>query len=103
MSKVASYGEINLPIRVGVIGTGFAAKVRAQNLTTESRTQLIAVAGRNLERTAEFAESFNVVAVANWQTLVQMPEIDLVIVATINGDHGTIVRGAIAAGKHTIV
>lgn len=103
MSKIASYGEINLPIRVGVIGTGFAAKVRAQNLIAESRTQLIAVAGRNPNRTAAFAESFNVSAVADWQTLVQMPDIDLVIVATINGDHGTIVRGAIAAGKHTIV
>ena len=84
MSKLTSYGEINLPIRVGIVGTGFAAKVRAQSLATESRTQLVAVAGRNPERTAEFAQSFDVLAVADWQTLVQMPDIDLVIVATIN-------------------
>ncbi len=103
MPKIASYGEIKLPIRVGLVGTGFAAKIRAQSLATESRTQLVAVAGRNTERTVEFAESFNILAVADWQTLVQMPDIDLVVVATINGDHGTIVRAAIAAGKHTIV
>jgi biliverdin reductase len=103
MSKIASYGEINLPIRVGIVGTGFAAKVRAQNLEAEVRTQLVAVAGRNPERTAEFAQSFNILAVADWQTLVNMSEIDLVIVATINGNHSAIVRAAIAAGKHTIV
>ena len=103
MSKLPSYGEINLPIRVGIVGTGFAAKVRAQSLATESRTQLVAVAGRNPERTAEFAQSFDVLAVADWQTLVQMPDIDLVIVATINAHHSAIVRAAIEAGKHTIV
>jgi biliverdin reductase len=100
---IGSYGEINLPIRVGIVGTGFAAKVRAQSIAAERRTQLVAVAGRNLERTQEFAQSFNILAVADWQTLVQMPDIDLVVVATINGNHGAIVRAAIAAGKHTIV
>jgi biliverdin reductase len=103
MSKIASYGEINLPLRVGIVGTGFAAKIRAQSFAAQSRTQLVAVAGRNPERTAEFARSSNIVAVADWQTLVQMPDIDLVLVATINGYHGAIVRAAIAAGKHTIV
>ncbi len=103
MSKITSYGEINLPIRVGVIGTGFAAKVRTQNLVAESRTHLVAVAGRTSERTVEFAESCNALPIADWQTLLQSPDIDLVIVATINGHHGEIVRAAIEAGKHTIV
>jgi biliverdin reductase len=103
MSKIATYGEINLPLRVGIVGTGFAAKVRAQCLVTESRTQLVAVAGRTPERTAEFASSFDILAIDDWQTLVQMPDIDVVLVATINGHHGAIVRAAIAAGKHTIV
>jgi biliverdin reductase len=103
MSKIATYGEINLPIRVGIIGTGFAAKVRAQSIDAEPRTQLVTVAGRNPDRTAEFAHGFNIQAVADWQKSIDMPEIDLVVVATINGHHGEIVRAAIAAGKHTIV
>jgi biliverdin reductase len=103
MIEITSYGEINLPIRVGIIGTGFAAKVRAQNITAESRTQLVAVAGRTPDRTVEFAAGFQVQAIDSWQALLQMPDIDLVIVATINGDHSKIVRAAIAAGKHTIV
>ncbi|WP_310483318.1 Gfo/Idh/MocA family oxidoreductase [Chamaesiphon sp. VAR_48_metabat_403] len=103
MSKVTSYGEINLPIRVGIVGTGFAAKVRAQCIATESRTQLVAVAGRNPERTREFAQSFDILPLDDWQTLVAMPDIDLVLVATINGNHGAIVKAAIESGKHTIV
>jgi biliverdin reductase len=103
MSEITNYGEINLPIRVGIIGTGFAAKVRAQNITAENRTQLVAVAGRTPARTAEFAEGFQIQAIDDWQVLLQMPDLDLVIVATINGDHSEIVRAAIEAGKHTIV
>jgi biliverdin reductase len=103
MSTIASYGEINLPIRVGIVGTGFAAKVRAQNITAESRTQLIAVAGRTPARTTEFAAGFNALAVDDWQTLIQMPDIDMVVVATINSNHSEIVNAAISAGKHTIV
>ena len=103
MSPIVSYGEINLPIRIGIVGTGFAAKVRAQSITAESRTQLVAVAGRTPARTVEFAEGFNAIAVDDWQTLIQMPDIDMVIVATINSNHSEIVHAAISAGKHTIV
>jgi biliverdin reductase len=103
MPELADDGKITLPIKVGLVGTGFVAKVRAQTLDIESRTQLVAVAGRNPSRTAEFAASFNTQAVADWQTLVEMSNIDLVIVSTINGGRGEIVRGVIAAGKHTIV
>jgi biliverdin reductase len=103
MPEIVSYGSIALPLRVGLVGTGFVAKVRSQTLAAEPRTQLVAVAGRNASRTAEFAASVDALAVADWQALVALPDIDLVIVSTINGGRGEIVRGAIAAGKHTIV
>lgn len=103
MPKIAGYGAITLPIRVGLVGTGFAAKLRAQTLATEIRTQLVAVAGRNSSRTAEFAASVNIPTATDWQTLVAMPDIDLVIVSTINGGRGEILRAAMAVGKHVIV
>jgi biliverdin reductase len=103
MLEIKGYGEITLPLRVGLVGTGFAAKVRAQTIQAEARTKLVAVAGRTPSRTAEFAADFAAPMVADWQTLVEMSDLDLVIVATINCDHGRIVRAAIAAGKHTIV
>ena len=103
MPEIMRYGEINLPVRVGLVGTGFAAKVRAQTIGVEARTQLVAVAGRTPSRTSEFAAGFDALAVDDWRTLVEMSDIDLVIVATINSEHGKIVRAAIEAGKHTIV
>ena len=103
MPEIMRYGEIELPIRVGLVGTGFAAKVRAQTIAIEPRTQLVAVAGRTQSRTVDFASGFDAPAVADWRTLVEMSDVDLVIVATINADHGKIVRAAIEAGKHTIV
>ncbi len=103
MPEITGYGKITLPIGVGLVGTGVAAKVRAQTLASEPRTELLAVAGRTPNRTAEFVANFGVAAVADWQTLVGMPDIGLVIVSTINGGRGEILRGAIAAGKHIIV
>jgi biliverdin reductase len=103
MPEIVSYGSIALPLRVGLVGTGFVAKVRSQTLAAEPRTQLVAVTGRNASRTADFAASVEVRAVADWRALVAMPDIDLIIVSTINGGRGEIVRGAVAAGKHTIV
>ncbi len=103
MPEIIGYGKITLPIGVGIVGTGFAAKIRAQTIQAEARTHLLAISGRNPNRTKEFAADFNVPVVADWQKLVEMAEIDLVIVSTINCDHGKIVRAAVAAGKHTIV
>jgi biliverdin reductase len=103
MPEIVSYGSIALPLRVGLVGTGFVAKVRSQTLAAEPRTELVAVAGRDATRTTEFAASVGARAVADWQALVALPDVDLVIVSTINGGRGEIVRGAIAAGKHTIV
>jgi biliverdin reductase len=103
MAEITGYGAINLPIRVGLVGTGFAAKVRAQTVIAEARTQLVAIAGRDLRRCGEFAQAFDTNAVADWQTLVQMPNIDLVIVSTINSEHAAVIRAAITAGKHVIV
>ncbi len=103
MPEIASYGEMTLPIRVGLVGTGFVAKVRSQTLAAEPRTRLVGVAGRDPQRVAEFAASVETQAISDWQTLVAMSDIDLVIVSTINGGRGEIVRSAIAAGKHTIV
>jgi biliverdin reductase len=103
MPEIISYGNIALPVRVGLVGTGFAAKVRAQTIQAEERTELVAVAGSDRRRTAEFADDFGIRAVDSWEQLVQMSDIDLVIVATINRDHGRVARAAVNAFKHTIV
>ncbi len=90
------------PIRVGLIGTGYAAKVRAESLQADPRSQLIAVAGHTIEKAQSFGESYGAEA-ADWAKLVDRSDVDLMVIATINRDHGLMVRAALQAGKHVVV
>lgn len=90
-------------MQVGLIGTGYAAKLRAEYLQTESRAKLVAIAGRDLERTQTFNQPYGASVCASWAELLARPHIDLVIISTINQAHGAIVRAALNAGKHVVV
>lgn len=88
--------------RVGLVGTGYAAKIRAESLQADGRGQLVAVAG-NAERTQQFSATYGAEALPSWSELIARADIDLVIVATVNCAHGEIVRAALQAGKHVVV
>ncbi|HEY9631032.1 MAG TPA: Gfo/Idh/MocA family oxidoreductase [Coleofasciculaceae cyanobacterium] len=90
-------------VTVGLVGTGYAAKARADALQADSRSRLIAVAGRNLSSAQAFGSSYEAEALPTWQDLVERSDIDLVIIATVNRDHGTIARAALEAGKQVVV
>lgn len=94
---------LSLPIKVGLVGTGYAAKVRAEALHADSRSHLIAVAGHTSDKTAAFSQAYAAEASSSWMELVQREDLDLVIIATVNRDHGAIVRAALQAGKHVVV
>jgi biliverdin reductase len=98
---------LETPVRVGLVGTGFVAKLRAKALSVEEQGdfqagQLVAVAGRTPDKVQAFAESFGAIALDSWQALVSHPDLDLVIVATTNAERGEIVRAALEADKHVI-
>lgn len=90
-------------IGVGVVGTGYAAKVRAETFHGDGRSHLAAIAGRNLEKTQEIAAPYGAIALTDWRTLVTHPQVDLVVIATINRDHGAIARAALEANKHVVL
>lgn len=90
-------------IRVGIIGTGFTAKLRAQKFQQDDRAQLIAVAGHRTQKTQEFATEFGAMAHNSWPELVERADLDLIAVCNINRDRGEIVRRVLEAGKHAIV
>ncbi len=92
-----------MTIRVGIVGTGYAAKARSEALQTEPRARVVAVAGHTPAKTAAFADTFELEVVPAWTDLVQRDDIDLVAVCTVNRDHGTIVGAALGAGKHVVV
>ncbi len=90
------------PLKVGIVGTGYAAKKRAEAIGCDRRAKLLVVTGNSPQRTAEFAQTYGIEAVDSWTRLVNLPELDLIFVCTINRDCGAIARAAILAGKHVV-
>ena len=91
------------PLRVGIVGTGYAAKKRAEAIEADRRTELSVVTGNTPERIAKFCQDFKIESADSWTRLVNLPELDLIFVCTINRDCGAIARAAIMAGKHVVV
>lgn len=91
------------PLKVGIVGTGYAAKKRAEALKSDQRTELLTVTGNTPEKIREFCQTFEVEAIDSWIRLVNLPELDLVFVCTVNRDCGAIAKAAILAGKHVVV
>ncbi len=92
-----------IPIRVGIVGTGYAASARAEALKTDGRSLLVSVAGNTLKNTKEFCQKYQAQLSTSWQQLVEREDLDLVIISTINRDHGAIACAAIENDKHIIV
>ncbi|MEG4860757.1 Gfo/Idh/MocA family oxidoreductase [Microcoleus sp. K1-B6] len=95
--------SVNSPIRVGIVGTGFAAKLRAETIQADGRSNLVAVAGHSPEKTAAFCQGFGAEAAVSWRKLIERDDLDLVIVCTVNRDHGAIVLAALENDKHVVV
>jgi biliverdin reductase len=97
-------------VRVGLVGTGYAARLRAQALVADRRSQLVAIAGRDADRVATLiagleldSESESIQCHPDWRRLMEAGAIDLLVVATVNGDHGAIVRAGLEAGLPVVV
>ena len=90
-------------VRVGMVGTGFVARLRAEALQTLPQAQLVAVAGRTIPESQSFAQQYGAVAVEDWQALVDYPDLDLIVVCHINRDHGKVVAAALERDRHVVV
>ncbi|MEL6163714.1 MAG: Gfo/Idh/MocA family oxidoreductase, partial [Cyanobacteria bacterium J06628_3] len=90
-------------MRVGLVGTGYAAKLRAQALLSDERTDLVAVVGNEPLKAEAFARDFQCELFGSSQQLIEQEDIDLVIVSNVNSEHGTVVRAALEANKHVVV
>ena len=90
-------------LKVGIVGTGYAAKKRAEALQADSRVKLLQVTGNTPEKVAEFCQTFSLTGVNSWQELVSQSELDLIVICTINRDHGAIARSAIENNKHVVI
>lgn len=94
----------NLPnvIRWGVVGPGRAAARFAQGLGAVAGASLLAVWGRNPERTASFAERFSVPVVSTDRAELLSSPVDAVYVATHPDTHAALCIEALSRGKHVL-
>jgi len=88
-------------IRVGLVGTGYAAKLRAEAVNQDDRAKLVGVAGHQPDKTAEFGHTHHTQALKAWQELIQ--SVDLVIICGVNSEHSTIAESALESDKHVVV
>lgn len=90
-------------MRVGLVGTGFAARLRAEALQDDGRAQLVGVAGHRMAQVNQFVSEFGGDAYASWSELLQEASLDTVFICTVNRDHAVITRSALELGLHVVV
>lgn len=86
---------------VGIVGCGLIGQKRAKALGTGGK--LLACADINLSRAEHLAKTTGARATNDWRALLQMPEIDIVIVATLHDALAEITLAAVEVGKHVLV
>jgi biliverdin reductase len=92
-----------IKVRVGLVGTGYAAKLRAQALLNDRRTDLAAVVGNEPSKTEAFVRDFQCKALNSPSVLIEQEDIDLVVISNVNSEHDAVVRAALEADKHVVV
>lgn len=86
---------------VGIVGCGLIGQKRANALG--KRGKLLACADIDGDRAKRLAGTSRAKAFRDWRELVFLPEVDMVIVATLHDSLAEITLAAIEAGKHVLV
>ncbi len=89
------------PLRVGIVGTGYAGTTAGEAYRSIPGVEVVAVAGKEAERLAALSAAWGVSEVyPDWEDVVARDDIDIVSVATPNALHDVISIAALRSGKH---
>lgn len=86
---------------IGIIGCGLIGNKRANSLGTKGK--LLICADINFEKAKELASEFEAIPTSNYEEVLSMREIDIVIISTLHDSLSEITKAAIYAGKHVLV
>ncbi len=90
-------------LSVGIIGTGFGAKVHAPAFRTIPNVEVVAIAGQDRHKAALAGQAFGIPTVHDsWQRLIDDEQVDAVVVAVPPSVHFDVVTAALRAGKHVL-
>jgi predicted dehydrogenase len=88
-------------MNVAIIGCGFVGQKRAQTL---GKSKLVACVDTHLEKAEVLARQYpGCVALSDWREVVQRPDVDVVIIATLHATLAEIGLAAVAASKHVLL
>lgn len=91
-------------MKVAAIGYGAFGSFVIEALKELTDVQIIAVAGRNVQRVKSFDEEMEIPKwTTDWHTLVSDPQIDIVCVLTPPHTHSEIAIAAAQNGKHLFI
>ncbi|NEO83428.1 MAG: Gfo/Idh/MocA family oxidoreductase [Spirulina sp. SIO3F2] len=90
------------PLKIGIIGTGYAAQKRWRSLQTTPATQVVAIASHSLDRCLTLDPHHQAAHYDQWSALLQHRPLDLVIIANANHLHGIIAHAALTTGLHVV-
>src|SRR6476469_6786444 len=92
--------ELRAVIRLGIVGTNYGRTVQLPAFRADPRCEVIALAGSNAARTAEFARADNIAkAYGDWRTLVEDSNVQAVAIATLPSLQAQIALRALELGK----
>ncbi|MDD3252915.1 MAG: Gfo/Idh/MocA family oxidoreductase [Lachnospiraceae bacterium] len=92
-------------IRIGLIGTGFAASLHMEAFRRIPgyEVEIAGVSGRNLEKAKDFAAKYQIRRVYDsWIDMLADPQLDVIDVCTTPSSHMEMVTAALAADKSVI-
>lgn len=91
----------NKPIRVGVVGLGYAGSTHMKAFAQNPASQLVAIAGKETDRLESLGKEYSVEKTAeDWESLVADSSLDAISIATPNSLHHPIAVAALNSGKH---
>jgi predicted dehydrogenase len=98
----SSFGEIEHTMKTynfGIIGAGVIADFHARAVQDIPNARLVGICDHVLDRAAALAEKYSCKAYSSLEELLNMPELDVVTIATPSGAH---MEPALAAAGHGI-
>ena|SRR3990167_7444390 len=93
----------NRCIRWGILGTHWISDVMARAILDVPNTKLIAISGRNAEKTKKLASQYSIPKIYDhYEKLLKDPEVDVVYIGLPNHLHKEWMLHAARAGKHIL-
>ncbi len=90
-------------VRVGLLGSGFVTSIHFEAFRSIPGAQVVAVASPTPGHAARFATDRGISHFTDYRSLLDLPDIDLVVLGLPNDLHCQATCAAAAAGKHVVV